>query len=393
MTGVAQLPFAQAHPLQFAPLLRELQNRGVIHRVRTALGDPAWLVTDHAEVMRLLDDDRLGLAHRSPETAARMHQSALFGGPIPNFATEHTDHARKRALLQPHFTPNHLQALRPRVAALTTELLDDLAAKGTPADLYTAVALPLPILVLCELLGVPGDDRERFRALTVDAANTRDRARSEHGLRGLLDYSRQLVARKRSAPADDVISRLCTVEGLSDDEAADLAMVLLWAGHETTVAQIGLGALLLLEHPDQWHVLADDSDLAPSAVEEILRTARRRGGAIPRYARTDVQIGEATVHAGELVLLGITAANHDPAIFADPDCVDIHRPASRHLTFGHGARYCIGAALARIELAAVFSQLAPRFPTMRLAVPVEELSLRTDLLFGGLSELPVQWSP
>lgn len=393
MTSAAQLPFAQANPLQFAPLLRELQTRAVIHRVRTALGDPAWLVTGHAEVMRLLDDDRLGLAHRRPDTAARMHESALFGGPIPNFATEHADHARKRALLQPHFTPKRLQALRPRVEQLTAGLLDTLAANGSPGDLYTAVALPLPILVICELLGVPADDRDRFRAWTVEAANTCDRARSERGLRELSSYSRELVARKRREADDDVISRLCAVQGLSDEEAADLSMVLLWAGHETTVAQIGLGALLLLANPDQWSALADAPALVSAAVEEILRTARRRGGAIPRYARTDVEIGGVTVRAGELVLLGITAANHDRAIFADPDRVDIARPAGRHLTFGYGGRYCIGAPLARMELAAVFSQLTGRFPGMRLAVPVDELSLRTDTLFGGLTELPVRWSP
>jgi cytochrome P450 len=391
MTAVVQLPFEQAHPLQFAPMLRELQGKGAVHRIRTALGDPAWLVTGHAEVLRLLDDDRLGLAHPTPDTAARMHESALFGGPIPNFSTEHADHARKRALLQPHFTPKHLQALRPRIGILTSRLLDELAVTGSPADLYAAVALALPILVICELLGVPYEDRTEFRALTADAANTRDRVRSEQGLDRLYSYSQRLVAGKRREPGDDVISRLCAIAGLSDDEVADLAMVLLWAGHETTVAQIGLGALVLLANPEQWRALTDDLALASDAVEEILRTARRRGGAIPRYARSDLEIGGVTIKAGNLVLLGITAANHDPSVFADPDRVDIARPAARHLTFGHGVRYCIGAPLARMELTAVFSQLALRFPTMRLAVGVEELTLRTDLLFGGLTELPVQW--
>jgi cytochrome P450 len=389
--AVAQLPFEQAHPLQFAPALRELQGKGVIHRVRTALGDPAWLVTGHAQVVRLFDDDRLGLSHPMPDTAARVTESAYFGGPQRNFATERIDHAWRRAVLQPHFTPKHLQLLRPRIDTLTTGLLDQLAANGPPADLYAALALPLPILVLCELLGVPYQDNDQFRGWTADAADTRDRARSERGFSQLFAYSQQLVARKRREPGNDVISRLCATQGLSDDEAANLSMGLLFAGYESVVAHIGLGALLLLANPEQWRALVDRPALASDAVEETLRTARSCAVAHPRYARVNLEIDGVTVKAGELVLLSIGAANHDPQVFADPDQVDITRPATGHLAFGHGARYCIGAPLARIELSAVFSQLAPRFPTMRLAVDVEALTVPTGRFFGGLTELPVRW--
>ena len=248
-----QLPFEQTHPLEVAPLLRKLQVQGAVHRVRTAVGDEAWLVSGHQEVRRLLDDDRLGRAHPEPETAARTGESALFGGPLGDFATEDVDHQRMRALLQPHFTPMHMRALRPRVEALTARLLDELIEHGSPADLHTAVALPLPILVICELLGVPYEDRDQFRAWTNDAANTRDRARSEHGLGQLFAYGQRLVAAKRREPGDDVISRLCATDGVSDDEAAGLSMALLFAGHETTVVQIGMTALLLLADPDQWN--------------------------------------------------------------------------------------------------------------------------------------------
>ena len=388
---MAQLPFEQAHVLQLASGLLELQAKGVIHRVRTAVGDPAWLITRHAEVQRLYDDDRLGMSHPEPDTAARAHESALFGGPLRNFDTEQADHTRKRALLQPHFTPKRLQALRPAVDALTTRLLDEMAANGQPADLHAAVALRLPLLVLCELLGVPHEDSEQLRAWTTDGANTCDRARSERGLSQLSNYSKQLVAHKRRDPGDDVISRLCATEGLSDDEAARVSTGLLWAGYESTVPRIGFGALLLLAHREQWHALVQDPALAAKAVEETLRAARSGTAVIPRYARTDIEIDGVTVKAGDLVLLGIGAANHDPSVFADPDRVDITRKPAGHLTFGHGGRFCMGAPLARIELIAVFSQLASRFPAMRLAVDVEELKLRTDVLFGGLVELPVRW--
>jgi pentalenolactone synthase len=386
-----QLPFEQTHPLQVAPGLRELQARGAVHRVRTAVGDQAWLVSRHPEVRRLLDDDRLGRAHPEPETAARTGESALFGGPLGNFTTEDIDHQRMRALLQPHFTPMHMRALRPRVEALTARLLDELIEHGPPADLHAAVALPLPILVICELLGVPYEDREQFRCWTNDAANTRDRARSEHGLGQLFAYGQRLVAIKRRAPGDDVISRLCATDGVADDEAAGLSMALLFAGHETTVVQIGMTALLLLADPSQWQALLVEPGLVHNAVEETLRASRKGGNGVPRYARTDLEIDGVSIRAGELVLLDIGAANHDPAEFGEPERVDITRRAASHLAFGHGARYCIGAPLARIELQTVFSQLISRFPSMRLAVGVEALTLRNDVLTGGLTELPVRW--
>jgi pentalenolactone synthase len=296
-----------------------------------------------------------------------------------------------RALLQPHFAPKHMRALRPRVEALTARLLDELIEHGPPADLHAALALPLPILVICELLGVPYEDREQFRGWTNDAANTRDRARSERGLGQLYAYGQRLVASKRRAPGDNVISRLCATEEVSDDEAAEMSMALLFAGHETTVVQIGMTALLLLSDPQQWQALVDDPGLVSNAVEETLRASRKGGVGIPRYARTDLEIDDVTVAAGELVLLDVGAGNHDPFVFADPDRVDITRHAASHLAFGYGARYCIGAPLARIELQTVFSQLVSRFPALRLAAAVEELAMRDNELTGGLIALPVRW--
>jgi cytochrome P450 len=393
-TQLPQLPFAHPHPLETAPALRELQSRGAVHRVRTPVGHEAWLVTSYAHVRELLDDHRLGRSHPRPDTAARSGESALFGGPLGNFDTEAADHARMRALLQPHFSPKHLRALIPKVEALTAGLLEHLDEEGPPADLHAKLALPLPILVICELLGVPYADRDQFRSWTTDAANVCDHARSEHGLAELYRYGIDLVKHKRMYPDDDVISRLCATDGVSDEEAAASSMHLLFAGHETTVVQIGWDALLLLTNPGRWQALSDNPALIPNAVEELFR-ASTRGGAgiagIPRYARTDFQIDGVTIQAGDLVLLDIGSANHDPAVFIAPDSVDLGRKQAAHLTFGYGAHYCIGAPLARIELKTVFAQLIPRFPSMQLAVDPATLTVRHDVLAGGLVELPVAW--
>ncbi|MDA3625650.1 cytochrome P450 [Saccharopolyspora sp. WRP15-2] len=393
MNAPIQLPFDQQHPLEFPPQVRALQTQGAVHEVRTEAGDRAWLVTSYALVRRLLADERLGRSHPAPERAARVGESALFGGPQGDFETEQADHARMRELLQPHFSPKRMRELRSRVEALADELLDGLAEKGPPADLHDALALPLPILVICELLGVPYEDRDLFRAWTQAAADVTDRARSERGLADLFDYGRQLVARKRRDPGDDVISRLCAADGMGDDEVAMLSMALLFAGHETTVVQIGMGALLLLTNRAQWRALLAEPGLVPGAVEEILRmpVGGGGGGGIPRYARTEFDIDGVTVHAGDLVLLHPGAANRDRAVFADPDSFDIARKPFGHLSFGHGPRYCVGAPLARIELHAVFSRLLARFPAMRLAVPLDQLELRRGSLAGGLVELPVTW--
>jgi pentalenolactone synthase len=297
---------------------------------------------------RMPSMDRSGWAwgDRSARIRDTAGESVLFGGPSGDFETEHTDHARMRSLLQPHFSPKRMRELRPRVEALTATLLNELADQGAPADLNEALALPLPIAVICELLGVPYEDRARFRTWTQAAADVRDRSRSEQGLADLFGYGQELVAHKRREPGDDVISRLSQTEGVGDFEAAAMGMFLLFAGHETTVVTIGTGAVQLLTEPDRWQALREDPTRIEAAVEEILRTRSTGGGGIPRYARTDLDIAGQTVHAGELVLLDTGAANHDATVFPGPHRFEVARDSARHVSFGHGARYCIGAPLA-----------------------------------------------
>ena len=390
------LPFDRPNVLELAPTMRELQASAPITRVRTATGDEAWLVTRYEDVKALFADPRLGRTHPKPDEAARISQSALLGGASDGFDTEDVDHARLRSRLVPRFSARRMRLLRTRVDELVDELLAALAGRTPPVDLHEALAFPLPVLVICELLGVPFADREYFRRLSTGMADLNDNQLSAGSYETLIGYVRELVGRKRRAPGNDMLSELLTIEdgSLTDDDIAGLGAIVLFAGHETTVVRIDLGTVLLLNSPDQYAALAADPGLAPGAVEEILRLSLGGGGngGLLRYARADVEVGGVRIAAGDAVLLAVSAANQDSGAFDDPDRMDIARDQSHpHLSFGHGARYCIGAALARIELTAVFERLGARFPTLRLAVPVSDLEWRSHLLTGGLAELPVTW--
>jgi pentalenolactone synthase len=388
------LPFERANVLELAPRMRELQAEAPITRVRTATGDEAWLVTRYDEVKALFADPRLGRSHPKPQEAARVSQSAVLGGASGDFDTEDVDHARMRARLVPRFSARRMRLLKPRVE----ELVDDLLAKlGTPpVDLHEALSFPLPVLVICELLGVPYADREHFRTLSTGMADLTDNSLSAGSYAALIDYVRDLLRRKRTEPGNDMLSELITIEDgtLTDDEIAGLGAIVLFAGHETTVVRIDLGTLLLLTTPDQYRALAEDPTKAPAAVEEILRLGVGGGGSggLLRYAKTDIEISGTRIAAGDAVLLASGVANHDEHAFPEPDRMDIDRqPANPHLSFGHGARYCIGAALARAELTAVFERLPARFPNLRLATELKDLRWRSNLLTGGFAELPVTW--
>ncbi len=386
-----QLPFPQPHPLRAGTELRAVRAAGPIHRVRTPTGDEAWLVTGYTEVRDLLDDDRLGRSHRTPQTAPRSRASALFGGPIGDFDAEFTGHERMRSLLNPLFSARSLHALKPKVEALTTGLLDQLEQEGPPADLHAKLALPLPVLVICELLGVPYDDRDTFGVWVHACAFEKDATESLQGMTALIDYCGGLVADKRRRPSDDVISRLCEHDDLADVEIAVLAMALLFAGFETSVVKIWHLTVQLLSERTQWQALLDDPSLIPKATEELMRVTMNANPGIPRYARETFTIAGVTINDGDLVLLDPGSANHDPAFFGNPDVADFRRRGTPPMSFGYGRRYCLGAPLARLELKSVFSQLIPRFPDMRLTVDASELSTNVDELGSGLGALPVSW--
>lgn len=407
MTQSAELPsmpFEQPYPLQPVPLLRALQEDGPIHRVRTRMGDEAWLVTGYEQVRALYGDDRVGRAHPHPDRAGRLTASALFGGrPRENSATEDADRAWVKDALAMVMSPPRLRELRPWVDELVTRLLDDLNAADRPADFVRLVSVPLPTLVICKLLGVPSEHLARYLELTESIASAGDERRSKAALAELTEHVRSLVAGGRVAP-DGFISKVRATPWrigggafrLGDQAIADLAAAMMFTGHHTTVVAIGYGVLLLLTNPDQHRAVLADPAKLHDTVEECLRVGNvgvntGGGNGIPTYARADIDLAGVRIKAGELILLDTGSANHDGRVFADAYRFDISRPANPHLTFGHGRHYCAGASLARLEMQALFAQLIPRFPGLRLAVGLEDLRGHDDQITGGLVELPVTW--
>lgn len=373
-----------------------------IQQVSDTQGRLAWLISGHQRVRDLLADPRLSRSHPNPGHPVRLTQPGWFGGPIPDPDGELADLQRMRKLLTPALSARRMEDLRPRIRAIVDRLLDDLERTGPPADFHSLVAYPLPALVVCDLLGVPEQDRADFLRWQLEAKQVSRPAVARGGLQSLWRYLGTLIERKRWVPSDDVIVDLLRAAeldpALTDDGIAHLAAGLLFAGHAPVVAIIDRGVLLLLTHDDQREALQRQPALASSAVEEIFRfaspverqRATRRGG-LTRYAAVDIDVDGVTIRAGDTVLFAVQEANEDEAVFPDSKRFDITRERVPHLSLSHGAHFCLGAHLARLTLQYLFVRLFERFPTLRLAVPVEDIHPVRDAVAGAVSQLPVTW--
>jgi cytochrome P450 monooxygenase len=369
-------------------LLRELQEQAPICRVRTPAGDEAWLVTRYAEVKQLLMDERIGRSHLDPASAPRYVDSPLMDMLIiPDHEAARDAHKQARAWLAPNFTARRVMALKPRVEEVASSTLDSFVASGAPADLHGGFSFPFALLVLCELIGVPLDERDRLLEPMQQMGEVDNRDGAEGGMGALFDYAAELAAHKREFPGEDVISRMVQ-NGATDEQVGAIAANLLFAGLESIASHIDLGVALLTTHPEQRDTALAD---LPLAVEEVLRAAKAGGSALPRYAAEDIEVGGVTIRAGDLVLIDFTLANFDTQAFDDPSRFDVTRSPNAHLTFAHGIWHCVGAPLARVQLQVAFSTLFTRLPSLRLAVPVEELEMRGSGLSDGLGGLPVTW--
>jgi cytochrome P450 len=357
-------------------------------------GMPAWLITGYAEARAALADPRLvklpASWHREPDSIFGMLEMHMLNSDPP-------DHERLRRLVNKAFTARRVEQLRPRITSITAELLDDMSTRPE-VDLLASFAFPLPVTVICELLGVPVADRDDFRAWSATIVSST--ASPEVYLAdatAMIRYFVALLAAKRREPADDLLSALISArdEGdrLSENELVSMAFLLLVAGHETTVNLIGNGMLALLLNPGELARLRADRSLLGSAVEELLRYVNPVNNATFRFAAEPVQIGGQRIRTDEVVLVALSGANRDPSRYPDPGRLDLSRDSTGHLAFGHGIHYCLGAPLARLEAGIAFGGLLERFGSMRLAVPAESLRWRPSTLIHGLEALPVRLAP
>jgi cytochrome P450 len=395
-----RLPFARPNVLDLAPLYEVLRREMPVTPVTTPAGDPAWLVTRFEEVRDLLSDKRLGRSHPEPERAARITTAAILAGPSGNYDTEEADHTRMRRLLTPAFSAKRMRLLSDYMQTLVDGYVDQLIAEHAASadgvvDLHAGLAFPLPVAVICRLLGAPEKDRDYFHALSERMADYAigdgaEKAREEFGR-----YMIGLVEAKRAEPSEDVISDLVRAQSADEEydyeEMIRLCVGLLFAGHETTVNRIGLGTLFLLTRLDQWAALTvDPAGRVDATVEELMRLGAPGDLGLLRYAKTDVDVAGVTINRGDAVILSVNSANRDASVYTDAETFDPDRPERNHLGFGHGMHFCIGASLARTELRVVFETLARRLPGLRLAIQVDDLEIRTTLT-GSVTALPVTW--
>ncbi|WP_224390821.1 cytochrome P450 [Pseudonocardia sp. ICBG1293] len=377
------------------PAYTDLREDEPVRRV-TGPDGPFWLISRYDDVREAFVDPRLSKDWRHTLPAdQRAGQSAA---PTPMMILmDPPDHTRLRKLVGRSFTLRRMNALQPRVEQIAADLLADLPEEGT-VDLMERYAFLLPVLVICELLGVPAEDRDQFAAWSNVMVDESSAEESMAAMGKLSGYLSELIGRKRAEPDDALLSSLAAVsdedgDRLSQEELVAMAVLLLVAGHETTVNLIGNGVLALLTHPEQLARLRADPSLVPTAIEELLRFDTPVVQAPMRFTAEDVTFSGTTIPAGEMVMLGLGTANRDPRWVERPDELDVGREPASGVFFGHGVHFCLGAQLARIEGRVAIGRLIADRPDLALAVPPSELVRRRSTFVRGLASMPVHAGP
>ncbi|MFA5710874.1 cytochrome P450 [Mycolicibacterium sp.] len=388
--GTAQppaFPFKRTCP--FAPAAEYADVDGVTEVLFKNV--PAWLVTDHQNVKAVLADRAASVQNIPDPSRGDSGDQAMPGFFL---AMDPPQQTRLRKMLAREFTPRRMEAMRPTVERIVNNLIDAMLEKPGSGDIVEDIALPLPSLVICELLGVPYDKHDWFQVETRKVLDSDAAPEEVNGaIMAVMQYLGELTAAKLENPGDDLISLLLNHVRSGDLEVAEvagMATLLLMAGHETTGNMISLGMFTLLEHPDQLEQIRQDPTLLPGAVEELLRFDDIIGN-LPRTITADVEIGGHTFKEGDIVMVAMDAANRDPKVFDDPNTLNIRRDARSHIAFGYGIHVCLGAPLARVELQVVINALLQRIPTLKVAVPAEEVEVKSDARIFGLKALPVTW--
>jgi len=397
---IPQYPFANPSALEPPPEWAELRERCPVAPIRFASGDRALVLTRYDDVRAVLSDPRFTRQLDAPD-AARVtanESGGVFGGDQATSVPEGEMHRQWRSLVGRAFTAKRVTQARPRITAMAEHLVDDMVARGAPADLVGALGFPLPVWVICDILGVPDSDRDRF-AYWSDAMLSMTRFTQEEIDRSQEEfhaYLRAHIAAKRADPGDDLLSELIRITDTGDTALDELVLLgtsqgLLVAGHETTANMIGKMVAMLLADRTRWERLLADRSLIRPATEEALRFDANPGFGMPRYLSEETVVGGEPLPKGTTVVCSLAAANRDERAFADAATMDLGRSPNPHLSFGAGPHSCIGQALARTELQAVLEVLLRRLPTLDLDVPAAELERRDGLVVGGLRRLPVRW--
>ncbi|MFB8006324.1 cytochrome P450 [Nocardia sp. NPDC056000] len=404
MTHTASIPSGlpmdrNAGPFAPPREITELRTARPVSPLLFPDGHRGWLITGYDAVRQVMSDTRfssrqdIGIVHvpyETPGMPAATEPSPQTPGLF--IAMDPPDHTRLRRLLTGAFTVKRMKELQQHIIDITERQLDEMARLTPPIDLVKEFALPVPSLVICELLGVPYADRAAFQVNTAQFL-IKDQALEDKmaAYGAMTSYLAGLVVGKRAEPGEDILSDLARNEDLGIDELVGISFLLLLAGHETTANMLALGTFALLEHPEQLAELRENPDLMPSAVEELLRYLTV-ADIFYRYATEDLEVGGEIIEQGSTVVVSLLAANRDPRRFDDADTFDIHRETGGRLAFGHGIHACLGMQLARIEMRAGFEGLLRRFPTLELAIPADRVRLRTDMNIYGVHELPVTWT-
>jgi len=395
--GVESYPFGPAEQVNVHPRYAELRTKPGLTRVTMPHGGDAWLATRYEDIKTVLADSRFSRAATVGKDVPRVR---LFFEEQNIMSMDDPEHGRLRRLVAKAFTVRRVEAMQKRSQEICDGLVDELVASGKPADIAEKLAWLLPITVICEMLGVPLEDHMRFRGwidtwLVVgeeDAVDAMNEARYER----LPEYMSALIAKRRAEPTDDLLSDLVAArdddDQLSEEELVTMGIALLATGHHTTANQMANHLFTLLSERERWERLVADPELVPQAVEELLRfTPLSPYSENTRIALEDIGVGGHLVLAGEAVMVFPAVGNRDPDIFERPEELDLARAHNPHIAFGHGVHHCLGAPLARMELRIALSTLIRRLPTLRLAVPPEEVPWKVDHVVRGVSALPVTW--
>ncbi|MEV0069664.1 cytochrome P450 [Amycolatopsis sp. NPDC050768] len=383
-----------------------LAEKAPVSRIELVNGAHAWVITGYEQARVVLADTRFSSDNVRNRSAMDLRPDEVGKARCPVDVAQREDgrflfmdppeHTRLRRLLTGQFTVRRMQLLEERIREISIEHLDAMRAAGNEGDVVPAFALPLPSLVICELLGVDYADRAEFQEHTGIALNlTKSDEERAKASESIYAFMRKLVAHKREHPADDLVSGLIHGDSdpaLTEQELVDIATVLLGAGHETTANMLALGTFALLEHPDQLELVREDPSVLDNGVDELLRYLSIIHIGPNRVATEDLEVGGVTIPAGDTVLISVPQANRAAEHWPEPERLDLKRPRTPHLAFGHGVHQCLGQQLARAELRVGLAELVGRLPELRLAIPAEEVPLRTDMLVYGVHSLPVAWS-